>query len=144
MMTDARIVYASPNNLYLATERWNERPLPATPTVPRANVTTAIHRFDISDPSRTRYRGSGVVSGYLLNQWSMSEYEGVLRVVSTNGPAWFGPNGSTESSLTTLRPGEGALDQVGSVGNLGKGGVSTRSGSSVRPATSSRSSRSTP
>ena len=40
VMTDARIVYASPNNLYLATERWNERPLPATPTVARANVTT--------------------------------------------------------------------------------------------------------
>ncbi len=121
VMTDARIVYASPNNLYLATERWNERPLPAAPTVAKANVTTAIHRFDISDPSRTRYRGSGVVPGYLLNQWSMSEYQGVLRVVSTNGPAWFGPTGSIESSLTTLRPGDGALNPIGSVGNLGKG-----------------------
>jgi uncharacterized secreted protein with C-terminal beta-propeller domain len=121
VMTDARIVYASPDNLYLATERWTARPLPQTPTEPQPSVTTAIHRFDISDPTRARYRGSGQVSGYLLNQWSLSEHDGVLRVVSTDAPAWFGPSDSTESSLTTLRPGGGALNQIGRVGNLGKG-----------------------
>jgi uncharacterized secreted protein with C-terminal beta-propeller domain len=121
VMTDARIVYASSGNLYLATERWDERPLPATPTRPQASVTTVIHRFDISDPTRTRYRGSGVVSGYLLNQWSMSEYNDVLRVVSSAAPAWFGSSESTESSLTTLRPGDGALNEIGRVGNLGEG-----------------------
>jgi uncharacterized secreted protein with C-terminal beta-propeller domain len=123
VMTDARIVYASPDNLYLATERWTARPLPETPMKPQpsASVTTAIHRFDISDPTRTRYRGSGQVSGYLLNQWSLSEYNGVLRVVSTSAPAWFDSSDSRESSLTTLRPGDGALTQIGQVGNLGKG-----------------------
>jgi uncharacterized secreted protein with C-terminal beta-propeller domain len=123
VMTDARIVYASPDNLYLATERWSARPLPATPMEPRpsASVTTAVHRFDISDPARTRYRGSGQVSGYLLNQWSLSEYNGVLRVVSTSAPAWFDSSDSSESTLTTLRPGDGALTQIGQVGNLGKG-----------------------
>jgi uncharacterized secreted protein with C-terminal beta-propeller domain len=121
VLTDARIVYASPDNLYLATERWTDRPLPETPTEAQPSVTTAIHRFDISDPTRTRYRGSGQVSGYLLNQWSLSEYAGVLRVVSTDAPAWFDSSDSTESSLTTLRPGDGALNQIGRVGNLGKG-----------------------
>ncbi len=120
VMTDARIVYASPNNLYLATERWTDRPVTASPTTLPSSVTTAIHRFDISDPTRTRYRGSGQVSGYLLNQWSLSEYGGVLRVVSTDSPAWFGTSDSTESSLTTLRPEDGALKQVGRVGGLGK------------------------
>ena len=123
VMTDARIVYASLDNLYLATERWSARPLPATPTKPQpiASVTTAIHRFDISDPTRTRYRGSGQVAGYLLNQWSLSEYNGVLRVVSTSAPAWFDSSDSSVSSLTTLRPGDGALTQIGQVDNLGKG-----------------------
>jgi uncharacterized secreted protein with C-terminal beta-propeller domain len=123
VMTDARIVYASPGNLYLATERWATRPLPDTPTKPRpiATVTTAIHRFDISDLTRARYRGSGEVSGYLLNQWALSEYNGVLRVVSTSAPASFDSGDSSESSLTTLRPGDGALTRIGSVGNLGKG-----------------------
>jgi uncharacterized secreted protein with C-terminal beta-propeller domain len=121
VMTDARIVYASPDNLYLATERWTDRPPPATPTETQPSVTTAIHRFDISDPARTRYRGSGQVSGYLLNQWSLSESAGVLRVVSTDAPAWFDSSDSTESSLTTLRAGDGALNQIGRVGNLGRG-----------------------
>ena len=95
VMTDARIVYASPDNLYLATERWADRPRPETPTEPQPSVTTAIHRFDISDPTRTTYRGSGQVSGYLLNQWSLSEYDGVLRVVSTDAPAWFDSSDSS-------------------------------------------------
>ena len=98
VMTDARIVYASPGNLYLATERWAERPLPDTPTEPQPQASPpTIHRFDISNPTRTRYRGSGQVSGYLLNEWSLSENDGVLRVVSTDAPAWFSATDSTPS-----------------------------------------------
>ena len=122
VMTDARIVYASPQNLYVATERWDQRPLPGTPTVAPQTVTTQIHRFDISDPDRTRYRGSGQVGGYLLDQWSLSENDGVLRVVSTDAPAWWtDPNGQSSSSLTTLSLDPGSLSQVGRVGGLGQG-----------------------
>jgi hypothetical protein len=122
VMTDARIVYASPDSLYVATERWADRPDPAAPRPNEINVTTAIHKFDISSPTRTHYRGSGKVSGMLLSQWSLSEHRGVLRVVSTESPAWWGPSGGdSESYLTTLRQKEGALVQVGRVGELGKG-----------------------
>ena len=31
VMTDGRIVYASPESLYVATERWADRPTPDTP-----------------------------------------------------------------------------------------------------------------
>ena len=70
---------------------------------------------------KTHYRGSGEVSGYLLSQWSLSEYRGVLRVVSTETPAWWGAGGETESFLTTLRQRDGALVQAGRIGGLGKG-----------------------
>jgi len=122
VMTDGRIVYASPESLYVATERWSDRPLPEQPTKEVNGVTTAIHKFDISSPLRTQYRGSGSVSGYLLSQWSLSEYKGVLRVVSTESPAWWGPGGGEpESFLTTLRSSGGALVQAGRIGELGKG-----------------------
>jgi len=121
VMTDARIVYASPNNLYVATEQWTARPLPATPTVDPQNVTTQIHRFDISDPDRTHYRGSGQVNGYLLDQWSLSENDGVLRVVSTTSPAWWQTGSESSSSVTTLALDPGALTQVGQIGELGAG-----------------------
>jgi len=70
---------------------------------------------------KTHYRGSGTVSGYLLSQWSLSEHRGVLRVVSTETPAWWGTGRESESFLTTLRPSGGALVQAGRVGELGKG-----------------------
>jgi uncharacterized secreted protein with C-terminal beta-propeller domain len=121
IMTDGRIVYASPNTLYVATENWAVRPLTATPTATPSTATTQIHAFDISNPVKTRYLGSGTVPGYLLNQWSLSEYQGVLRVVSTDTPAWWGAGPSSESFLTTLRAQDGTLAQVGQVGGLGKG-----------------------
>ena len=68
-----------------------------------SGVSTAIHKFDISSPTKTVYLGSGNVPGYLLSQWSLSEFGGVLRVVSTDTPAWWGEGGETESYLTTLR-----------------------------------------
>ena len=122
VMTDGRIVYASPESLYVATERWSARPLPEQPTKEMNGATTAIHKFDIASPTITHYRGSGTVPGYLLNQWSLSEHKGVLRVVSTEQPAWWGTGGGeAESYLTTLRPREGALVQAGRVAGLGKG-----------------------
>ena len=45
----------------------------------------------------------------------------MLRVVSTESPAWWGSGGETESFLTTLRPSDGTLVQAGRVGGLGKG-----------------------
>ena len=121
VMTDGRIVYASPESLYVATERWADRPDPDKPTQEQAGAQTEIHKFDISSPVKTHYRGSGKVSGYLLSQWSLSEHKGVLRVVSTESPAWWGTGRETESFLTTLRPSGGALVQAGRIGGLGKG-----------------------
>jgi uncharacterized secreted protein with C-terminal beta-propeller domain len=120
-MTDGRIVYASPTSLYVATERWADRPDPSRPNTAEEGVRTELHKFDISSPTKTHYRGTGTVSGYLLNQWSLSEHKGILRVVSTESPAWWGAGRETESFLTTLRPGAGGLVQAGRVGGLGKG-----------------------
>jgi uncharacterized secreted protein with C-terminal beta-propeller domain len=121
VMTDGRIVYASPTSLFVASENWGVRPLPATPDQPVADASTHIADFDISDPTKTTYLGSGSVPGYLLDQWSMSDFQGVLRVVSTDSPAYWGTGAATQSYLTTLRPSNGALVQVGQLSGLGQG-----------------------
>ncbi len=122
VMTDGRIVYASPTGLYVATEPWSARPLPITPNRSSSAAATQIHAFDISDPTRTAYLGSGTVPGYLLSQWSLSEFQGVLRVVSTDSPAWWGGGPATQSYLTSLRSKAGkGLVQVGRLGGLGEG-----------------------
>jgi len=122
IVADGRTVYASQESLYVATQRWWAQPVSATTSDP-PTVTTAIHKFDISHPGSTEYRGSGVVSGYLMNQWSLSEEKGVLRVASTEEPTWWnpGPREESESFVTTLGEKNGALVQLGRVGGLGKG-----------------------
>ena len=126
VMTDGRIVYASPTSLYVTTEPWSARPLPATPQLAPQQISTEIHAFDISEPGKTTYLGSGTVPGYLLNQWSLSDFQGVLRVVSTDWPAWWGDSTQqqqqqSQSYLTTFRAGGGKLSQVGQLGGLGQG-----------------------
>ena len=144
VMTDGRIVYASPESLYVATERWADRPDPDKPTQEQAGAQTEIHKFDISSPVKTHYRGSGKVSGYLLSQWSLSEHKGVLRVVSTESPAWWG-DGPGDRVVPDHAAPVGRRPRPGRAGSAGsaRASASTPSASSATPATSSPSARST-
>ena len=120
IVSDGRVVYASRSSLYVATDRYDVRPVAGRPVSP--GVTTAIHRFDIASPTQTRYRGSGSVPGMLLDQWSLSEQDGVLRVASTSVPTWWGgPATESDTSVTTLAARGDGLPRLGSVGGLGKG-----------------------
>jgi hypothetical protein len=52
----------------------------------RTNELSDVHKFAIGDqPAKTRYVGSGVVPGRVLNQFSMDEYYGYLRIATTRG-----------------------------------------------------------
>ena len=121
VMADGNIVYASPTTLYVASQSWADRPLPAEPYQPISGATTEINAFDISNPTTTTYIGSGSVPGYLLDQFSLSDFQGILRVVSTQSPAWWGTADGTQSYLTTLKASNGKLVQVGQLGGLGQG-----------------------
>jgi uncharacterized secreted protein with C-terminal beta-propeller domain len=119
VQTDGELVYASPTALYIGTSRWFDPTISAEPNV--QGVTTQIHRFDISNSTQTAYVGSGAVPGFLLNQFSMSEHEGTLRVASTDIPPWFGSDRKSESRVTTLQLQGGVLARVGQVGGMGRG-----------------------
>jgi len=45
---------------------------------------TNIHAFDISDSDATSYLGSGRVTGTVQDQFSMSEFQGSIRIASTS------------------------------------------------------------
>ena len=126
VMADGEIVYGSPTSLYVATSRWSssqEFAGDVTLTVPEpSDVRTDIHRFDVADPAATRYVASGSVEGYMLDQWSMSERDGVLRVASTSSPPWGpGDAGESESFVTSLALEGDRLARIGRVGGLGRG-----------------------
>lgn len=75
---------------------------------------TDLHVFDV-EGTVVSHVGSGSVDGWLLNQFSMSLHEDVLRVATTTAD----DRGVTSSAVTTLRVEGDELVQLGSVGDLG-------------------------
>jgi uncharacterized secreted protein with C-terminal beta-propeller domain len=106
ILSDAETVYASATSLYVAT-----RALSASGVY---GDTTSIHRFDASTPRSTTYAASGAVPGELLNQFSLSEQDKVLRVATTAGD-------QSESRVITLEQRGSTLAELGRVGGLGHG-----------------------
>jgi hypothetical protein len=92
---------------------------------------TNIHAFDISDADSTVYLGSGRVNGTVQDQFSMSEYDGYIRVASTSDvwgrwwivedvdedgePVWTGP--SNQVAVLDF-DGIDTLEQIGLVDDI--------------------------
>jgi uncharacterized secreted protein with C-terminal beta-propeller domain len=120
VMAGAQVVYGSAGSLYVASQRY-VRALELGTDVPEG-IRTEIHRFDLSDPSKTVYKASGSVPGFILNSYALSEFNGDLRVASTEQPPWQPGGGDTSSSRVSVLRQDGAkLNQVGAVGGLGQG-----------------------
>ncbi|MFI6320730.1 beta-propeller domain-containing protein [Nonomuraea sp. NPDC050556] len=85
---------------------------PPTPVIPPEE--TEVHRFDIAQPGAPRYVASGKVPGRLLNQYSLSEYDGNLRIATT-----LATQKSSSSSVYVLKA--DTMAKVGEVGGLGEG-----------------------
>jgi hypothetical protein len=87
--------------------------------------TTEIDRFDVTNPDQTTFVASGEVPGYLLNQYSLSEWNGDLRVATTSEPPfWDGTTQripASQSSVTVLGTSGQHLVPVGRLPGLGAG-----------------------
>lgn len=91
---------------------------------------TNLHAFDISVPGETSYIGSGRFNGTVLDQFSLSEYDGFLRVASTTGRWnrwWLNADEQTgpENHVWVLAPATSAtgphLATVGHIGGIAVG-----------------------
>jgi uncharacterized secreted protein with C-terminal beta-propeller domain len=67
-----QLVHVTTDAAFLATPQWDDD----------GTASTTIHRFDLASLEHT---GSGRVAGSLLNDFSMSEHDGHLRVAITDG-----------------------------------------------------------
>jgi hypothetical protein len=100
-----QMAYASAENIFIA--EYSSYPVLRTIALPadsqpglasepeEPRETTAIHKFSL-DSGQIAYQGSGDVPGRLLNQFSMDEYQGYLRVATTRGFSW-GEAGSSNN-----------------------------------------------
>jgi uncharacterized secreted protein with C-terminal beta-propeller domain len=90
-------------------------PAQSPPAIAVRPVGTSIHKFDITGADAARYAGSGLIPGSIKDQFSMSEFEGVLRAVTTTF------EDTSVTALTTMAERDGVLVPVGSVGDIGRG-----------------------
>jgi uncharacterized secreted protein with C-terminal beta-propeller domain len=123
VLAEGSTVYAGHENLYVTTNAWidpEEMADESRVTWWNERWDTAVHQFDVTDPAATTYLASGVVPGHLLNQFSLSEHEGHLRVATTTGGPWRFDE-DAQSMVTVLARNEATLDVVGQVGDMGRG-----------------------
>ena len=131
IVSTGNTVYASTDNLYVATQNWDWQwgvPVPlddelaAPDTAPDEEPgppPTLIHQFRLDDGTAATYVASGQVEGRLLNQFAMSEHNGDLRVATTTDD-WGGFGEQSESTVFVLRPDGDELREISSIGGLGK------------------------
>ncbi len=104
-------LYVSPGNVYIAYK--NQGSIPGSGPIQQESI---VHRFSIKD-GKISYKSTGIFPGYLLNQFSLDEFEGNLRVATTidetgvrggrsNGVYVLDPNMVVIGSLDHLASGE--------------------------------------
>jgi hypothetical protein len=107
-------VYASADALYLAVVHRKTDAKSWYSFYDSADELSDVHKFRIgSDPRETRYQGSGVVPGHVLNQFAMDQWYGYLRIATTRGRV---PDPKVESAVSVLATDpDGNLVRVGAV-----------------------------
>ncbi len=112
-------IYASENSLYVAANNWRWG---------NGRNGTQIHKFDLRRrQGPPRYAASGVVPGYMLNQFAMDEHRGYLRVATTDNGwrgswRWRGRRVTgAASNIFVLQQRQGELATVGSVRGMAPG-----------------------
>lgn len=126
VMVDGETVHGTTDSLYLAhyDYAWGDD---------EAKAESEIYRF-VFDGGQARLAGEAAVPGSLLNQYSLSEFDGHLRVATTEDPTgggcgpwidclWGGEPAEdaepSKSTVTVFAVGEDSLEETGSVTDLG-------------------------
>lgn len=100
--TGGDLVYSSADRLYVTTTHGS---------------TSTVHVFAL-DGTHTSYLGSGRLPGTVRDRWSMSEYDGHLRVATAVGRDPWRPR---ENAVVVLDERGGRLVQTGRVDGIGSG-----------------------
>lgn len=121
ILGNSGMIYASQENLYIASiedQNWLWQPVMDGEENPTPSTT--IHKFSLQ--SSPLYLASGSVDGHLLNQFAMDEYQGVLRLVTTEQAWWT--NADPENRLYVMEQSGDQLMQRARLEGLGKPGES--------------------
>ena len=119
LLAEGWTVYASRENLYVSQGSrwwwWGWGPL---------EMNTHIHQFELTGDSAV-YQASGSVPGWLHNQFSLGEYDGYLRVATTQFDWWWGTSDAEDqdngNNVFVMRKAGDELVTVGEVTGIAPG-----------------------
>lgn len=119
VVATADTIYASTSALYLAASEWNYDDTYSENV--QSTTNTGIHKFDLSGQS-VRHVAGGSVKGMILNQFSMGEYQDVLRIATTEY-RWNQADDSNAgtSNVYCLKNQNGDLKTIGRIENIAPG-----------------------
>src|SRR5690606_17326054 len=114
-------VYASEDNLYVAMSSWGWRGWGWN-----QDPSLEIHKFALRGKGgKPQYRASGKVDGWLLNQFSMSEHNGHLRVATTTNGSWDPRTGEQQrqvsNNIFVLEESDRGLREIGAIRDIAPG-----------------------
>ncbi|MFH1729381.1 MAG: beta-propeller domain-containing protein [Pseudomonadota bacterium] len=128
LIADADIVFMSENKLYIESSYawyfWYYS------LYSSFNDYSAIHEFELkSAEASVEYTASGEVEGYILNQFSMDEHDGYLRVATTTDRftfwSWWDSQQADEEKKNHVfvlkNNGNGVLEKVGEINDIAPG-----------------------
>jgi len=114
LMGSASCMYVSLDNIYITFPKWvmpSKEVAPLMPPTPPKELTT-IYRVHIENDN-IMCEANGTVPGYLLNQFSMDEYDNHFRVATTT---WI--NGDSQNNVYVL---DMNMSMIGKLENLAPG-----------------------
>jgi Beta propeller domain len=99
---DGDTVYGTASSLYIASgNQWSYSPGGGAPDGSAVvfRQQTQIYRFSLAGSGAPQFAASGVVPGYLVDQYALSEWSGYLRVATTSGLSWAMADGPSPAGV---------------------------------------------
>ena len=119
LIADAHTVYASTEALYVASSQWNHQIITLGQT--KEYYRTFLYKFSLTG-ARVTVEGVGSVRGKILNQFSMGEYNNILRIATESMTSIEGVWGVTdENNIYCLETRNGRLDIIGQLEGVAPG-----------------------
>jgi uncharacterized secreted protein with C-terminal beta-propeller domain len=115
---NSTLEYASSKSLYLVSNEY-----PYYYDFNNYKSRSQLYKFNFNED--LSYKAVGSVYGTALNQFSLSEYNDILRIATTEGFSW--ENSGTKNSLYTLKEENALLTTEGVLTGLGKAGETIKS-----------------
>lgn len=117
IVADAHTIYASTRSLYMTASQYTGNAQVDNDIT--YNFQTVIHKFNLGEDD-VSWAGSGGVKGRILNQFSLGEYQDILRIATTTGASWSTSNPSMNHVFCLETVGR-KLATIGRLENLAPG-----------------------